>query len=489
MRNPPVHWYEGLFLRPQHFQAADRFWEELQATSRSYDAPYGYGLHTLEISHAALENNQFEVQALRARMPDGTLVDLQVGEEPDRVDLRAAVHDVGRSVDLAEPFDAAAVVRVYLAVPKLRLGQANVGGSGVGDRERRYSTAVVPVQDETQGGDEQEIEFRHLNVRLLLSTQNLSGYEVLPIAQIKRGSDERPVPHLDSAFVPPLLRIDAWPSLVREYVRAAYDVVGQKSEVLGQQLVNRGVGFDSRHPGDLDRMLMLSELNSVYAVLGVKAFCSGTHPLEAYTELCRAVGRLSVFAGTRRVPELPRYDHDDLARIFHTVYAELDRLLNSVLDYEFEQRYFEGVGLGMQVSLEAKWFNSDWEWYIGVRKGDLSTDECRRLLSPGHLDWKFGSARQVETLFTQRAEGLSLKPLDRAVRSLPAGDDWLFYEVSKKDNPAWRDVQQTQTLAVRLKDSLILNSDRLQGNRTLVVSSDGRDASLQFSLFAVPNRT
>jgi type VI secretion system protein ImpJ len=52
---------------------------------------------------------------------------------------------------------------------------------------------------------------------------------------------------------------------------------------------------------------------------------------------------------------------------------------------------------------------------------------------------------------------------------------------------AWRDVQNTQTLALRLKDSLIMNLDKLQGEKTLVVTSRGRRVTLQFALFAVPN--
>jgi hypothetical protein len=39
---------------------------------------------------------------------------------------------------------------------------------------------------------------------------------------------------------------------------------------------------------------------------------------------------------------------------------------------------------------------------------------------------------------------------------------------------------------MRLKENLIVNRDRLQGERTLVVSALGRTISLQFALFAVP---
>jgi type VI secretion system protein ImpJ len=140
----------------------------------------------------------------------------------------------------------------------------------------------------------------------------------------------------------------------------------------------------------------------------------------------------------------------------------------------------------MQVTLEPRWFNSDWQWFIGVRKGELSVQELRDLLSPGQLDWKFGSSRQVEVLFTHRAAGLDMSLLDRPIRALPANQDWVYFEVSRRDTPAWRDVQETQTLAVRLKDSLILNLDQLQGERRLVVSCRGRRVPLEFALFAIP---
>ena len=50
-------------------------------------------------------------------------------------------------------------------------------------------------------------------MRLLLSTQDLSGYEYLPIAQIKRAGEGESLPKLDSQYFPPLLAIDAWPAL------------------------------------------------------------------------------------------------------------------------------------------------------------------------------------------------------------------------------------------------------------------------------------
>lgn len=488
MRNPPVNWYEGLFLLPHHFQQTERYWSEVSHTSQQWDHPYNYGLVSIDFSREALANHQFEVHLLKARMPDGTLVSLEIGQQPDRLPLKDDVARLGQALaNLSEAFEAETVVRVFLAVPKLKLGRMNVGQTEA-DGPTRYVQSRLMVQDDVQGGNEQELELRHLNVKLLLSTQDLSGYDLLPIAQIKRASATGAKPQLDDSYIPPVVSVDAWPGLSRDIIRAIYDVIGQKIEVLSSQTASRGIGFESRHPGDMERLLMLGQLNAAYNTLAILGFAQGVHPIVSYVELCRIVGHLSVFAGERRTADVPPYDHDNLAGIFREIQLRIEQLLNTVRDYEYEQRYFVGVGLGMQVSLEPKWFNSDWQWYIGVNKGDLSRQELRDLLSSGQLDWKLGSSRQVEILFKQRAEGLQLLPVERPIRALPDQADWVYYEVSRSDAPAWRDVQATQTLAMRLRDSLIVNLDKLQGERTLVISARGKTVALQFALFAVPSK-
>jgi len=81
MRNLPIFWHEGMFLRPQHFQAAaDRYWTELHETSEQLDHPYYYyGLRTASISEEAIANNQFQIIPCRARLKDGTIINLEIG--------------------------------------------------------------------------------------------------------------------------------------------------------------------------------------------------------------------------------------------------------------------------------------------------------------------------------------------------------------------------------------------------------------------------
>ena len=312
---------------------------------------------------------------------------------------------------------------------------------------------------------------------------------MLPIAQLQRASDQEATPQVDDQYFPPMLAIDAWPPLGRDVVRAVYDVIGKKIELLSEQVVNRGISLVSQEPGDLDRLLMLMKLNEAYSTLRVLAFSSGVHPLVAYTELCRIVGQLAIFSLQRRAPEIPVYDHDDLARIFRCVKEMIEALLARIKDYEYEHRFFRGEGQGMSVALESQWFNTDWQWFVGIYRGNLSAERCHDLLSkPGSLNWKLGSARQVEPLFRNRAPGIQLTPLAQAPRALPPRGDVSYYEVTR-GNAAWNDVLETETLAMRLERSLIANRDDLQGKQKLVVSIGVEQFPLQFALFAVPSQT
>ena len=487
MRHLPVNWSEGMFLRPHHFQAADRHAAERLAISAVADDPCCYGIVRLEIDPVALANRQIELRACQARLRDGTLVWLEPGEEPERASLATASAEVAKlSAALDESLQSNEFVRIYLAVPRLDPGGPNVSPPGPHDRSRSVAMRQS-MQDEASGGNDQEVEFRRLNVRLKLSTEDLSGFELLPIAQIRQAGNREGAPEIDPDYFPPMLSVEAWLPLGRDVVRGVYDLIGRKVEVLAEQVVSRQVGFSSSEPGDLDRLFMLSKLLEARAVLRVIAFARGVHPRTAYTELCRVAGQLAIFEADRRLEELPVYDHDELARVFRRVKEIIETMLSRVAVLEFEQRYFVGVGAAtLSAAVDSKWLQSDWQCYVGVLRGHMSEEVCHRLLTgDSHLDWKLGSTEEVDRLFRMGVPGLELFPVDRLPRALPARSGWLYYRIGT-ENPAWRSVQATQSMGIRLRDSSILNPDELAGRRRVEVAYESQVGSLEFALFAIP---
>ena len=240
--------------------------------------------------------------------------------------------------------------------------------------------------------------------------------------------------------------------------------------------------------GDLERLVTLSKLLEAQGALRVMAFASGVHPREAYTELCRIVGQLSVFEPDRRLGELPSYDHDNLAHVFLTVKQRIEAMLSRVATLEYEQHYFFGVGAAtLTASLDQKWLHSDWQCYVGVHRGELTEETCHRLLTgDSHLDWKLGSAEEVDRIFRLGLPGIELQPVEQIPRALPARSGWLYYRVVAK-TAAWESVQVTQTMGIRLRDTLITNPEQLPGQRKVEVAFDNRTATLEFAVFAVPS--
>ena len=67
---------------------------------------------------------------------------------------------------------------------------------------------------------------------------------------------------------------------------------------------------------------------------------------------------------------------------------------------------------------------------------------------------------------------------------------WIYYEVQRsEESAAWKDVYATQTMAMRYREELIGNIDKLSGQRRLEVILTEKRALLEFALFAVPTES
>src|SRR5262245_12897155 len=74
MSDRPIHWHEGMFLRPHHFQAADRHMRQYVSQQVRWDEHHYWGVRHLKHDPDALGAFRFVVRHLEARMRDGTPV-------------------------------------------------------------------------------------------------------------------------------------------------------------------------------------------------------------------------------------------------------------------------------------------------------------------------------------------------------------------------------------------------------------------------------
>lgn len=467
----PVHWHEGMFLRPHHFQAADRYAARLVDQNARFARWHAWGFRRCAIDTEALGGFRFVVRELEARFRDGTAVALPDDAPLPELDLKAAF--LGRST-----------LDLFVAVPKWRSGQPNLH-TAAATSPARYRVGTLSTDDENTGVNPQPVQYRSPDVRLLLTDDDQSGYEVLPLARLEKSERAEATPQLATSFIPPVLACDAWPVLQHRILQEVYARLNKKIEVLAGQVTSRGISFDASSPGDARRMNQLGRMNEGYAVLGHVGFVPGIHPEDAYLELCRLVGQLAVFGHDARPPALPRYDHDDLGGCFWKLKQYLDALLNEVEDPAYEERPFVGSGLRMQVALESAWLESGWQMFLGVRS-NVTADECVRMLTrPERLGMKIGSSDRVDTIFTKGQEGLRFTHTPRPPRDLPSAPNLTYFDVSRESaTNEWAHVQKAKTLAIRIQERDVVGN--IDGQRDLTIRTGGQTTTFSFTLYLVP---
>jgi type VI secretion system protein ImpJ len=459
-----------MFLRPHHFQAAQRHIFHVNHLSEKWDQHYNWGLRTAELDLDALANQRLVFHRLQARLRDGTLVSI-----PEDGLLPV--------IDLKDAFGEEKSLTVYLGVPISNLGKANVSSNGAVEGAR-YMTDTQDLEDENTGLNPQSIQVRLLNLKMLLSTHDHAGYEVLPVARVKPADRAEATPELDITYIPPVLACDAWHPLLAGIIQQLYDRIGQKIQLQSDRVISGNITFDSQAAGDPGIFALLRVLNEAYCVLGTMTFAQGLHPFPAYLELCRIVGQLSIFGPERRPPELPRYDHDDLGGCYYQVKKYIDALLEEGPKQEYEERPFVGAGLRMQVSMEPRWMESIYQMFVGV-KSSLTPEECINILTRGSLDMKIGSSERVDSIFKFGSAGLRFQQNPRPPRALPNIPGLIYFEVSRSSQlEEWQHVQKSLTLAIRMNENKIAGD--IQGKKVFTVKTSGNQTTnLQFTLYVV----
>jgi type VI secretion system protein ImpJ len=460
-----------MFLRPHHFQAAQRHGAQLGGTDEKWDHHYNWGLRSIDLDREALANYRLVIRALKARMRDGTLVSIPEDGVLPALDLRPAM-------------EAANDVTVVLAVPVLNLGQANVSNDH-GAEGGRFVLDTLDLEDENTGINPQPVQVRRLNLRLLVESPNLAGYEVLRLARLEKSAKADAVPQLDETYIPPLVACDSWGPLAAGILQAIYDRIGKYLHEYARQVVARGISWESQAQGDRRLFEFLRVLNEAYAYLGILVFAEGIHPLTAYLELCGLVGRLAIFGKDRRPPDLPKYDHDDLGGCFYKVKQYIDQGFDEVPPPEYKERPFVGAGLRMQVNLEPAWLEANNQMFVGV-KSPLGAEECLRLLTgSGQLDMKIGSSNRVDEIFTFGMAGLRFTHAPRPPQVLPTSPQLTYVQVDRtSQQQEWQNVQKDMTLAIRLNQGRI--DGDIAGKKELKIRSGGQSIRMEFTLYVVP---
>ncbi|MCM8533935.1 MAG: type VI secretion system baseplate subunit TssK [Lentisphaeraceae bacterium] len=436
-----LHWHEGLFIQPHHFQVMQRSFFGNLYQERSFNFAHPNGMVHAEMSNDALENMIVQFNSLKAVMPSGTVVSF-----PGNSTLP--------SLDIKQAFRASTKpLVIYLAVPLWQNAQANTvdGNSPDWMIKRMYSVEEQSTADENSGINEQMIPLRNINARLMLEETDHTGFERMPILRLMHSADDTMgYPKLDGSFVPP--------SLVLKGSKVLYGLVKDLSNQLEAsrdklvEFFNRNkIKSDQVSSGQFDQVFRLRILSLYSARLSSLMELPNITPFEIYMVMKELHAELTSLEPEKSEYDVPDYDHDNLSPVFFELNKRIrgglrDSVKTHVIKVDFTQKDKLYVA-----SLKPEHFKSNFLYFLGIKTKE-DPGELVRLVENGDQFKLISYKDRQKAIY-----GVHLKEEKFPSLDLPSQVGLSYFRLLvAENNYIWEQIQQEKEVVVKLKEAAAL---------------------------------
>lgn len=343
-----VQWHDGMLLRPEHFQQADRRIEQLMHFQLSRALPYYWGVSHLKLDDVLLSSGIFRVLELDAIMPDGLVVGVNA-EDGDALELNLA--------DYEKDFKTSKSLYIYLSIPEHRMDAASVRS----DFPRFESTESGYVVNQNTGEEAPRFACLKPKIVLLAGAEPSGRFVSFPLAKITKIKANYSL----EDFLPPLLTVSLTSSLGSLCTNLA-QTIRNKAAFLSEQIRHDSRSFlGQESQGHIKAMMA--------GLVGFEALLQTgtTHPYHLYVGLCHLAGHMSALRPSEIPPVFQSYNHNRLRESYEAVFDYVHQCLDAlqegfgVVSFAKEDRVFK-------VDLERAWMTD--KLIIGV-KGSLSMQE------------------------------------------------------------------------------------------------------------------
>lgn len=439
-----IHWHEGLFLQPHHLQILQRSTAESLRADRRLAWPYSYGVVEAELLYDELEDMRVRFKKLRAIMPSGVEVNY-----PESADLP--------SLDIKSTFARGAkFFDVFLGVPLWTPERANTFRPDQEPDSRAkliYKLKELSRMDENTGDNPKDVQFRAVNARLMLDTEDRADMEILPLLRIKRGvGEEGGLPRLDPEFAYPSMVLNSSPAL-RDLVRALASQSDATRDEVDRQLHNGGIGEDRKMELTLRLVLLgrfCARMNALTAAPNIPLYM-------VYLEMRSFLGELAALRPGQAVFTASPYDHDNPYPAFKELDSKLRREIKPANGALYKAP-FEKAGqqntLVYVATLKEEHFVKPSAYYLGVKtKADPTA--LTRLVEDGNKFKLMPQSMSRVAIFGIPLKGERNPPLE-----LPNQAGLYYFLLQPMENPTqWSRIQSELSMAVTYRHADLDMSD------------------------------
>ena len=425
--NSKVVWSEGMFLNPQHFQQQERYLEALVDGKFSSISAYAWGVEDFEIDQKLLGLGKISIIRARGIMPDGTPFDFPASDRPPPV------------IDLAEGTQNSIV---YLCLPVARQGTVNFASDENMQSLARYLSVEQEVRDiSNDSGDTLPIAVGNLNLRLLLESDDLSGYVCIGLMRVAEMHDDRKI-LLDDAYIPTCMDCKKSPRL-SGFLAETISLLHSRGEAIAGRLADANRGGTA----EVADYMLLQLINRLEPMARHMALVDGLHPVALFAQTVQMVGELSTFvAANKRPQDFGGYLHEDLQASFTPVMTQLRNSFSVVHEQTAVSLELVEKKYGIRVAEIVDRSLLDTATFVLAARADIAEEAVRNHL-PAQL--KIGPVERIRQLVNAAMPGIGLQPLPVAPRQIPFHAGFCYFQLEPQSD-FWNELKQSGGFAIHV---------------------------------------
>ncbi len=401
-----VIWREGLFVRPQHFQQNDRYFNAELMDRTIKLRSNNWGFFNVQINENLLNTGKIILEKASGILPDGTLFGID-SEETNLV-LNVKLNHTNKIVYLALPISIKNSDEVHFEEQKNLL--------------TRYKTKVISNMPNTNSGEvsSSDILVADYNFRLAFDEELNDGYVKLPVCKIADVSSNGTL-SLDSDFSPVYLHFNS-SKILTSQIKELMGMITFRAEKLAEK-INDSI-MQTTEIGDY---LMLQLLNKVESKFHFLLTQEKIHPDEVYLNLISLAGELAVFMKKeKRLKNQITYTHDEQYISFEKIIIELKSMLTMVLEQNSISLAIEKRKYGIYIVpiKDREIINNS--FFIFSVSADISPEKIKEILISS---LKFGTVETIKNLVNYHLIGFKIKPLSTPPKEIPYRVNHLYFKL------------------------------------------------------------
>jgi type VI secretion system protein ImpJ len=424
-----IFWKEGLFLRPEHFQYQDLWWEQEFQGCFALKNPYAWGLTRLVLHRNLLANGQISIACLEGIMPDGTVFNLSGQEQKFTLRLQQTN---------ASGF-------LCLLLPRYNSNGANIALEAGSSEPQRYLIQSVSAHDQLQAAHE-EIQLEVLQPNFFLQyvpdiDNAMNSAIMMPLLHILEVRADGQI-IIDAQFIAPTLWLEADAQL-SAYLKEISGLLSLRRI----KLLERLSGGASVGVAGMQELLLLQIINRYAPLLEHYQQHKQLHPLTLYQVFLQLMGELSTFTHKERsYVHPPLYLHENLQHTFITLLQDLRTAFNYVFDETAICIHFESYKHNLYVADLQKCSHFDYQRLVLAVQADMPLEQLCHLFP---VQAKLGSTERIKELVALQVPGLPLTLLPVAPRQIPYHSGWVYFAL-EQHHELWPQLKKSGVLALHL---------------------------------------